>query len=68
MDQTGTGQSAQVHQPTDVCLILDPAHRRIDPALREAGHSVNGELSEALAVEVEQQLYALLQKEKYDHD
>lgn len=49
-----------------ITVPLDPAHRRMDLALKEQGVNVDKAVSELVTRDVEQAIYQLMQAVKYN--
>jgi hypothetical protein len=69
-DENSTDTSKADAEPQErkrvtITLHLDPAHRRMDLALRESGLNVDGLLAEDLTPVAEKLLHDLLQEVKY---
>ena len=59
------GEQLEERDSVTLTVPLDPAHRRMDLALRENGLNVDETLSEEAAPVVEKLIYDLLQEAKY---
>jgi len=60
-----SGEAEEREQIT-ITFDLDPAHKRMDVALREAGVDVERAVAQQVTPQVEQTLYQILQRVKYE--
>lgn len=58
-------QESTERETIELTVELDPAHQRMDLALREAGADVEELVSEQITPSVEQTLHNVLQQVKY---
>lgn len=63
-----TEENTEEKETLTLEIPLDPAHRRMELALRESGVEAEQHIEQQVAPEVEQALYAVLQATKYNHD
>jgi len=68
MDEQTESTSSDVEEREQLTITvdLDPAHRRMDAALREARVDVQRAVAKQVTPQAEQALYQILQEAKYE--